>query len=76
MNGRRIVEVKGDQFFRFNESTGKEEMFCPRRYPEWRDEYYNWMCGLYEAKHKCMLKNNVLILRESNIKNLNIELFN
>lgn len=28
INGK-IYEVKGDQFFRINESTGKEEMFCP-----------------------------------------------
>ena len=29
--GNRIVEVKGDNFFRINEETGKEEMYCPWR---------------------------------------------
>lgn len=37
----KIYEVKGDNFFRINESTGEEEMFCPYRYPEWTDEKYN-----------------------------------
>jgi len=32
--GNRIIEVKGDHFFRFNELTDKEEMYCPYRYPE------------------------------------------
>ena len=49
--GNKIIEVKGDHFFRINESTGQEEMYCPYRYPEWSDEYYEWKCGLYEAKH-------------------------
>ena len=57
-----IYEVKGDNFFRFNDNTGKEEMYCPYRRPEWSDEYYDWECGLYEAKHQCMLRNNVIIL--------------
>ena len=70
-----IVEVKGEQFFRINKSTGKEEMFCPYRYPDWTNEYYEWKCGLYEAKHQCMLSHDVLILRESDIKNLKIEIF-
>ena len=30
VNGR-IYEVKGEQFFRINKSTGKEEMYCPYR---------------------------------------------
>lgn len=75
INGR-IYEVKGDMFFRVNESTGKEEMFCPYRYDDWSDEHYIWMCGKYEAKHQCMIKNNVVILRNDNIKNLTIEMFN
>jgi hypothetical protein len=50
--GDRIVEVKGDHFFRINKSTGQEEMYCPWRRPEWSDEYYEWTCGLYEAKHQ------------------------
>ena len=73
VNGR-IYEVKGDHFFRINESTGKEEMFCPFRY-DWSDEYYEWKCGQYEAKHQCMLANNVIILRESDIRNLTLPTF-
>ena len=53
-----IVEVKGEQFFRINKSTGKEEMFCPYRYPDWTNDYYEWKCGLYEAKHQCMLSHD------------------
>ena len=74
INGK-VYEVKGDNFFRFNESTGKEEMFCPWRSPEWSDEYYAWKCGLEEAKHQCMLNNNVKILRKKDVENLTIELF-
>ena len=71
----KVYEVKGDNFFRVNESTGKEEMFCPYRYTEWSDEYYQWMCGKYEAKHQCMIKNNVLILRDKDIRNLSNDEF-
>ena len=69
INGK-VYEVKGDQFFRINESTGQEEMYCPYRNPDWSDEYYQWMCEKYETKHQCMLKNNVIILRHSDIKNI------
>ena len=75
INGR-IVEVKGDQFFRINESTGQEEMFCPWRYPNWSDDYYKWRCGREEAKHQCMLANDVIILRHIDMNNLNVEMFN
>ena len=68
VNGK-IYEVKGDQFFRINESTGKEEMYLP-----WKgnlsDEEYEYKCGLYEAKHQCMIKNDVIILREYELLNL------
>ena len=74
INGK-VYEVKGDNFFRTNESTGKEEMFCPYRRPEWSDEKYEYICGIYEAKHQCMLKNNVIILRGREIGNLK-EVFN
>lgn len=69
-------EVKGEQFFRINEITGKEEMFCPYRESEWTDEHYSWICGLYEAKHQCMIANNVIILRKKDIDNLSLETFN
>lgn len=74
INGK-IYEVKGDQFFKINESTGKEEMFCPYRYDWWTDEYYQWRCGKEEAKHQCMLNNDVIILRDNDIKNINLDTF-
>lgn len=73
--GDMLVEVKGDNFFRINESTGVEEMFCPYRYPEWSNDYYDWMCGLYEAKHQCMIANEVKILRMNDIANLEVAMF-
>ena len=69
INGK-VYEVKGDHFFRFNESTNKEEMVCPYRETNWSDEYYKWKCKLYEAKHQCMLSNNVTILRKRELNNL------
>ena len=74
INGK-LYEVKGDNFFRINESTCKEEMFCPWRNPNWSDEYYKWRCGLEEAKHQCMLSNGIKILRKNDINNLNIDMF-
>ena len=53
INGR-LVEVKGDQFFK-EDGT----MQCPF------DHSYD---GLAEAKHQCMLNNNVLIVRSSEYK--------
>ena len=74
INGK-VYEVKGDQFFRINESTNQEEMFCPYRYKEWTDEQYEYLCGLFNAKHQCMLLNKVIILRHSHIKALSLDLF-
>ena len=74
INGK-VYEVKGDYFFRTNESTGQEEMFNPYREQEWSDEHYDWICKKFEAKHQCMIKNNVLILRDKDIKHLSIGLF-
>ena len=68
----KIYEVKGDMFFRVNESTGKEEMYKPWRRKEWSDEYYQWLCGKEEAKHQCMISNNVIILRKVELNNLNL----
>lgn len=65
--GNKIVEVKGDQFFRMNETTGKEEMFCPNRQRGITDEEYLAKCRTQEAKHQCMLANNVIILRGKHI---------
>ena len=75
IEGNRIVEVKGDHFFRINKSDGKEEMYCPFRYPNWTDERYEWECGKYEAKHQCMLRNNVIIIRGADIENLRQDKF-
>lgn len=74
INGK-IYEIKGDYFFRINESTGKEEMFCPYKGKNWTDKEYELKCELYEAKHQCMLSNNVIILRGKDIDNLSIEMF-
>ena len=74
VNGK-IYEVKGDNFFRINKETGQEEMFCPYRSDHWSNEQYVWMCGLYEAKHQCMLKHNVIILRGNDIKTLSMDTF-
>ena len=65
----KLYEVKGEQFFKFDES-GNEVMFNPYRNPEWSDGRYAWECRKYEAKHQCMLRNNIVILRESDIRNL------
>lgn len=73
--GDKIVEVKGDHFFRINESTGQEEMFNPYRDEDWSYERYDWECGKYEAKHQCMITNKVIILRECEIERLKVEWF-
>ena len=51
------VEIKGDHFFK----DGK--MICPFRNKNWSDETYNNICGLYESKYQCMIKNNIKILK-------------
>lgn len=56
INGQ-IYEVKGDHFF------DGDKMVNPYSRTEYND-------GLSEAKHQCMLKNHVIILREKDIKNL------
>lgn len=48
VNNEQLYEIKGDQFFNEN------KMVCPY------DHSYD---GLYEAKHQCMIKNNVIILK-------------
>lgn len=68
VNGR-IYEVKGDHFFKVDES-GKEVMINPYRDPEWNDERYAYECGRYEAKHQCMIANGVVIIREEQVNNL------
>ena len=52
-----FYEVKGDQFF------DGDKMICPYNRNEYKD------C-LAEAKHQCMIKNNVIILRGKDIKKI------
>ena len=68
--GDNIVEVKGDHYFRINEETGKEEMYKPHRNKRWSDERYEWECAKEEAKHQCMIMNNVIILRRKQIESI------
>ncbi len=48
--GDVFYEIKGNYFFKDKDST--KEMICP---------WDHSLDGLYEAKHQCMLKNNVVI---------------
>lgn len=52
----QIVELKGDHFFK----DGK--MICPFRKKEWTSRQYERICQKYEAKHQCMIANNVQIM--------------
>lgn len=65
----RLYEVKGDNFFRINDETGKEEMYLT-----WKgnlsNDKYEWKCKLYEAKHQCMIANNVVIIRGKELSDL------
>lgn len=73
VNGR-IYEVKGDNFFKTNESTGQEEMYLTWQ-GDLSDEEYEWRCGLLKAKYQCMLANDVVILRSKDIKNISLSTF-
>ena len=72
--GDKVYEVKGDIFFKIDNLSGKEIMFLP-----WKGKLslseYTWECGKYEAKHQCMIQNNVVILRSKEVNDLTIELF-
>ena len=50
-----LYEVKGEQFF------DGDKMICPYNRNEYKD-------GLAEAKHQCMIKNDVIILKGNDIK--------
>ena len=58
--GTKFYEIKGNQFFKNKDPN--ERMICPYRYKNWSDAEYLHMCDKYEAKHQCMLANNVIIL--------------
>ena len=55
-----LFEIKGDQFFKPNGT-----MTCPYKRKEQTNEQYTAICEQFEAKHQCMLKNNVVILRHT-----------
>ena len=57
VNGQ-LIEIKGDHFFK-NDGTAQ----CP--FDHRKD-------GLFQAKLECMIKNNVKILRESDLRDLGI----
>ena len=58
INGR-YVEIKGSMFYKQDGTW-----FKPWRYPEWSDEDYKFQCENMERKRQCLIKNNVLILRD------------
>ena len=57
--GDMYFEIKGNHFFK----NGK--MICPYRSKHMTDEQYKVLCENYEAKHQCMLKNDVIILKHA-----------
>lgn len=65
-----LYEVKGDHFFRINESTGEEEMFLPFKGRGMSDEEYRHRCNVFNAKYKCMRDHGVKLLRGKEIANL------
>lgn len=66
-----IIEVKGDHYFRINDITGREEMYCPYGKNKLSKDKYEWLCGKFEAKHQCMIKHNIVIIRQKQLKYLN-----
>ena len=58
--GDIYFEIKGDQFF-----TKDGKMTCPFKNQKMTLEQYQYACEQTEAKHQCMLKNNVVILRSA-----------
>lgn len=63
LEDNKIIEIKGDHFFKADGT-----MFCPFRDPSWDDIKYDKVCCKFEAKHQCMISNNVKILRTSEYK--------
>lgn len=57
--GEEFIEIKGGQFF---DKDGN--MKCPYRPKSWTDDRYEFECGKYRSKHRCMLENGVKILKE------------
>ena len=55
--GNRLQEIKGNLFFKNKDIN--EKMICP---------FDRQLDALFEAKHKCMIDNNIQILTEIDIK--------
>ena len=58
--GDQLVEIKGDQFFDKNGN-----MICPFKKKSWSDAQYKEKCEKYAIKYKCMIENNVIILKST-----------
>ena len=56
----KYIELKGNHFFKDGDPA--QTMICPYRHKSWSNAQYLHMCDKYEAKHQCMLKNNVQIM--------------
>lgn len=59
----KYIEIKGDQFF-----ANDGAMICPYHNEGETEEQYDQRSALYEAKHQCMIKNNVQIIRSDDQK--------
>lgn len=57
-----IIELKGLQFFENKDPNGK--MLCPYHYENETEEDIIQRNALYEAKHQCMIANNVKIITD------------
>lgn len=60
--GEEYHEIKGLQFFENKDPNGK--MLCPWKHKNDTPEKIEWRNGLFEAKHQCMIKNNVKIITD------------
>ena len=59
INGK-LVEIKGGHFFK-EDGT----MYLPYRNKEWSDEEYKYQSSIHESKRQCLIKNNVLIYKNT-----------
>ena len=63
--GNEIIEIKGLQFFENKNPNGK--MLCPYKKKTDTFEIIQERNNLYEAKHQCMIKNNVKIITDCSL---------
>lgn len=59
INGK-LIEVKGSHFFKPDGT-----MYCPYRNPNWSDDYYDYMCDIYNRKYQCGLSNGVIYILDT-----------